>query len=343
MKYALFSMTKNQITKSIKLSMLIFFFLGCDKNEVVVYTSVDQIFSEPILKEIEKKSGIKILALYDVEASKTVGLVNRLIAEKESPKADVFWNSEVSRTIQLKKQGILQPYKSKHWDVFPRTFKDNEFYWTGFGARSRILLYNTNLLTKDEVPASIFDLIKPEWKGKTTIAYPLFGTTSTHIAALYVLFGETKVEQYLKNLVANKVVVVDGNSVTRDMVAEGKIPIGFTDTDDANVAVQGGKPVGVIYPDKEDFGTLLIPNTVALVKNCPNPENGKKLIDYLLSTETESKLAFSESAQMPLRSGVEKPNTIPDISDIRTMNVDYDEISKNVEKAAKFCQKLFVR
>ena len=61
-------------------------------REVVIYTSVDQVFSEPILNGFEKAKGIKVKAVYDVEASKTAGLVNRLIAEKDRPKCDVFWN-----------------------------------------------------------------------------------------------------------------------------------------------------------------------------------------------------------------------------------------------------------
>jgi iron(III) transport system substrate-binding protein len=320
--------------------------ISCGKKkpeEVVIYTSVDQIFSEPVLNRFEKETGIKVKPLYDVEASKTVGLVNRLIAEKGAPKCDVFWNSEVSRTIQLKNKSILQQYKSEHWEVFPETFKDSEQFWTGFGARSRVLIYNKDLISEEELPTSIFQFTEPEWKGKFTIAYPLFGTTATHVAALYSLIGAEKTEAYLKALVANEVVVVDGNGKTRDMVVEGKIPLGLTDTDDANVSIQQGKPVNTIYFDKEGIGTLLIPNTVALINSAPNSENGKMLIDFLLSEEIESMLAFGESAQMPLRSGVKKPDYIPDISDIKAMNVDYEDVANYIDQAAKFCQELFVR
>jgi iron(III) transport system substrate-binding protein len=312
-------------------------------EEVVVYTSVDQVFSEPVLKAFQKKTGIKVKPLFDVEAAKTVGLVNRLIAEKPNPKADVFWNSEVSRTILLTKRESLSPYRSVHWSVFPEIFKDKEGYWTGFSARARVLLHNTNLIKENEVPESIFDLVKSPWKKKVTIAYPLFGTTATHVAALYTALGPEKTEEYLRNLVKNEVVVVDGNSVTRDLVVEGKAAVGFTDTDDAQVAIAKGKPVKMTYPDRKGMGTLLIPNTVALVKKGPNPQAGKKLIDYLLSEEAESALAFGEAAQMPLRKGVKKPSYLPDISEIRAMEVDYSKVAENIEKASKFCQELFIR
>jgi iron(III) transport system substrate-binding protein len=315
----------------------------CKAEEVVVYTSVDQIFSEPILKAFEEKTGIKVRSLYDVEASKTVGLVNRLIAEKKRPKADVFWNSEVIRTITLKDKGVLSPYKSPHWQSFPDKFKDIDYYWTGFGARARVLLWHTEMLKVSDLPESIFELTKPKWRKKVTIAYPLFGTTSMHVAALYSIIGPEKTEAYLKGLAENQVIVVNGNSVTRDLVVEREVPLGFTDTDDANVAITKGKQVKIYFPDKKGIGTLLIPNTVALIMNGPNPKNGKRMIDYLLSHETESRLAFSESAQMPLRSGVEKPDSMADISEIKTMDVDYHKVAQYLEKASRFCQELFAR
>jgi iron(III) transport system substrate-binding protein len=319
---------------------------GCAKEgskEVVVYTSVDQVFSEPILKDFEKKTGIKVKTVYDVEATKTTGIVNRLLTEKDRPKCDVFWNGEIVRTILLKNKGILTPYKSPSAEDIPSQFRDKENYWTGFAVRARVLIYNTKMLKEKELPKSILELADPRWKGKVALAYPLFGTTATHIAALYTSLGKEKTETYLKALKNNEVVIVDGNSVARDIVVEGKLPIAFTDTDDVNVAIQSGKPVRMIYPDKDGIGTLLIPNTVALIKNSPHPEEGKILIDYLLSKEVEKKLAFSESANMPVRDNVEKPSHVPAFSSIKSMEVDYNEVVDNLERAATFCQKLFVR
>lgn len=328
----------------------IFFILslvvGCTREatkEVVIYTSVDQIFSEPILSDFEKNTGIKIKAVYDVEASKTVGLVNRLLAEKQHPRCDVFWNSEVGRTIFLKQKGIFTPYTSPSAKDIPSQFKDKDAYWTGFAARARVLIYNINLLKESDLPKSIFELTGAQWKEKVAMGYPVFGTTATHMAALYATLGQEKTERFLKDLKDNEVVIVNGNSVVRDMVVEGELPIGFTDTDDVNVAIQAGKPVKMIYPDRDGLGTLLIPNTVALIKDGPHLEQGKKLIDYLLSREVESKLAFCESAQMPVRDGVKTPPHVPAFSSIKAMEVDYYDIAKNIEKSDRFCQSLFIR
>ncbi len=320
--------------------------IGCSKqneNQVVIYTSLDQIFSEPILNEFETKTGIQVKTVYDVEASKTTGLVNRLIAEKKRPKCDVFWNSEVARTIVLMKKDVLEPYVSPSSIDIPTQFKDKTGYWTGFAARARILIYNTNLINENQLPNSILAFAEPKWKNKVALSYPLFGTTATHMAALYAVLGQEKTEKYLTALKANDIIIVDGNSVTRDLVVEGQVPIAFTDTDDANVAIQSGKPVNILYPDKDGMGTLFIPNTVALIKNAPHAERGKKLIDYLLSKEVESMLAFCKSAQIPLRDGVNKPKGMPEYTDIKAMIVDYEAIAQNLEKMTRFCQTVFIR
>jgi iron(III) transport system substrate-binding protein len=312
-------------------------------NEVVVYTSLDQVFSEPVLQAFEKQTGIEVKAVYDVEASKTTGLVNRLIAEKPNPRADVFWNSEVGRTLVLKGKGVLTPYTSPSANDIPSQFKDKEGYWTGFGARARVLIYNQGLVPQGKLPKSIFDLTQPAWKGKVAMAYPLFGTTATHVAAWYAVLGQERTEQYLRDLKANDVLVVSGNATARDVVVQGEVPIGFTDTDDVNVAIQSGKPVNMIFPDNGGLGTLMIPNTVGLIKGAPHTEQGKKLIDYLLSKEVEQRLAFSDSMQIPVRDGVDRPAHVPPYESIHAMEVDYQAIADHMDQASRFSRELFTR
>ena len=308
-------------------------FTGCKakesaKQEVVVYTSLDKVFSQPILKAFEKETGIKVLAVYDSEATKTTGLVNRLIAEKNNPKADVFWNSETGRTIVLKNKGVLAKYESPSAVDIPDTFKDTDGCWTGFAARCRILIYNTNLLKPQNLPKSIFELTEPQWKGKVSLAYPLFGTTATHSAALFAHMGDQKAKAYFEALKANDVKIVDGNASSRDRVADGTVAIGFTDTDDAFVAIEQGRPVDIIWPDKDGIGTLLIPNTVALINGGPNPEAGKKFIDFLLSARVEEMLAHSEAGQIPLRPNVKRPAHVPTPDKVKAMDVDYEKKDK---------------
>ena len=167
--------------------------------------------------------------------------------------------------------------------AFPTALIDPEGYWTGFSARIRVIAYNTKMVTPNDAPQSIFDLADPKWKGQVAMADPRFGSTSFHVAALYALAGDEKMDDFFRRLKANGVRIVEGNSVVRDLVARGEVKTGLTDTDDVNVAIENGQPVGMVLPDREGLGVPVMPNMVSLVAGAPHPEEARKLIDYLLS------------------------------------------------------------
>src|SRR3989339_1222179 len=305
-------------------------------NEVIVYTSEDKIFSEPVLQGFEKKTGIKVRAIYDTEETKSAGLVNRLIAEKDNPQADVFWSGEPVRPVLLKIKGLTTPYVSSAAADIPKIYKDTEGHWTGFSARARIILYNSSLVSMDERPLSIFDLAKRMWRNQVAIANPLFGTTSVHMAALFIILGDEKAMKFLNDLKANGVKIVSSNSEVRRLVARGEVKVGITDTDDANVAIKEGSPVKVVFPDQSTIGTLIMPNMVCLIKDSTNQENGKKLIDYLVSSEVEKSLAFAMCAQMPLRYDVRTPADVLTIDAVKGMNSNYHDVAKKLEEIGEF-------
>ena len=105
----------------------------------------------------------------------------------------------------------------------------------------------------------------------------------------------------------------------------GDFAFGLTDTDDASVALVEGKPVGVVFPDSDGMGTLIMPNAAVLISGGPNPVHGKAFIDYLLTAEVEQALAECEAAQMPLRPDVPVPANVKRVDEIRSMKVDYAE------------------
>src|SRR5215203_239619 len=154
-------------------------------REVTAYVSADRPFSEPVLKEYERRSGVRVNVVYDTEETKSTGLANRLLAEKDRPQADVFWSNEPVRTLVLKSRGVLAPYKSPSASGIPAALVDPEGSWTGFSARIRVIAYNTKLVKADDAPRSVLDLADPKWRGQVAIADPRFGSTSFHVAALY--------------------------------------------------------------------------------------------------------------------------------------------------------------
>jgi len=306
---------------------------------VVCYTSADQVFSEPILKAFEQETGIRVLAKYDTEETKTTGLVNLIQAEKARPQADVFWSGETGRAIFLKSAGCLAPCKSPVAEGIPRGFKDPQGYWTGFSARARVILYNTDLV-KGAPPSSVHDYLRPEWKGRAAIANPLFGTTSFHATALFVAWGDEKATDFFRRLKANRIQVLPSNGAVKTAVSDGRVAWGVVDTDDANVAIKDGKPVKMVYPDQDAMGTPVMPNTVSMIAGAPHPKTARKLIDFLLSPETERRLAELDCVQMPLHAGVPTPPNVRPVSSIRAMDVDYTMVADRIQGVDRMLREL---
>jgi iron(III) transport system substrate-binding protein len=222
----------------------------------------------------------------------------------------VFWNNELAHTVRLAQLGLLEPYASPAAATVPAQFRDKEQRWTAFAARARILVVNTDIL-KDprEWPRSIRDLGDPKWKGRIAIARPLTGTTLTHFTALRRTLGEQEFEKFFASLLQNDVRWLAGNGATLRETAAGKVVFALTDTDDYHVAKQKGQPVACVFPDQGDgqLGTMLIPNSVAVLKNCRHPEAARRLVDAILDRSNEATLAAGPSAQIPVRPDVPGP------------------------------------
>jgi len=328
--------------------LLLLFVVACSDTQksrsLVVYTSVDQVYSEPVFRQFEKDTGIKVLAVYDVEASKTTGLVNRLIAEAGKPQANVFWNGEFAQTILLKEKGVLKPYQSKQAEHIPEMFRDVNGYWTGFGGRARVIIVNRDLLSKSDYPQSLDDFISSRFPAdRIAIANPVFGTTATHGAAMYSLIGADKARSYFRQLRDRGVKVVNGNSVVRDLVAGGQLLFGLTDTDDALVAMQKGLPVDIVFPDQHSHGTLLIPNTVALINNEKNQNEASIFIDYLLGKKAGEMMIESGWTQVTADGAPTGLLADQGVAAVKFMNVSLIEVQSNMKQAKIDFIEMFIR
>lgn len=311
-------------------------------GEVVVYCALDRMFSQPVLEAFEAETGIRVLAKWDTEATKTTGLVQAIRAEAGAPRCDVFWNNEVSQTIALAGEGLLEPYASPAAEGLPAWALAPDRTWTGFAARARVLLVNTERVPAERRPTSIRALLDPAWRGQAGIAKPLFGTTATHVAALFAQLGAEEATALLDGMKANGVVICASNADIKNRVAQGELAFGLTDTDDANLALLDGAPVEIVFPDQEEggLGTLLIPNAVAIVEGGPNGEAARQLVDWLLRPAIEERLAASRSVQVPLRAGLARAAWIP--PEIRTPDVAWPDVAAAFPAAREYVERRFL-
>jgi len=305
--------------------------------EVVVYVSVDQVHAEPVLNDFQAETGIRVKPVYDVEAAKTTGLVQRLIVEKSRPLADVFWNGEFAQTLTLKDRGVLADYRSAAAAGLPSEAVDADGRWVGMGGRARVLLVHRDRVPRDARPKRLEELLTTEVPGERIgVAWPFFGTTATHAAALYAVWGPERTREFFAGLKARDVRFVDGNSVVRDLVVQGELWMGLTDSDDALGALEKKAPVEMILLDQEEggLGTLRVPATVALIAGGPHPEQGRKLVDFLISRRAEQQMVRSGFCSYPLRG---------DGGSIRTMRVRADELWAQWPRAQRELRELLAR
>jgi len=320
---------------------------GClrtdDLNEVVVYAALDSEFSQPILDDFARDTGIRVLPKYDAESTKTLGLTQALIAEAARPRCDVFWNNEILNTLRLEELGLLNVYRPPVAEQYPARYRSPDGTWHGFAGRARVLVVNTQLVPEHERPTSIYDLLDPKWKGKIGIAKPLFGTTATHAACLFAHLGDERAREFFRGLKANDVRILAGNKQVALSAAAGQIAFGLTDTDDAIVEIEKGLPVALVYPDRREdqMGTLFIPNTVAIIKGSPHQDAARRLVDYVLSPEVEAKLALCPSAQIPLNPRVAAQPRVETPRTVKALPVDFSLAARRWNAAAAFIRDEF--
>lgn len=248
-----------------------------DSASLVLYCAQDQPFAESVLNDFTRRTGLKVRTVYDSEAVKTVGLANRLLMERRHPRAHVYWGNEELRTRQLAAQGVFGTNRIQAGD-------DG---WLAFGQRTRRLVVNSAKLPAAGRPASLLELTNARWKGRISIAVPLFGTTSTHFHALRARWGEAAWREWCRALAANQPFIEEGNSHVVRRVASGEAVVGLTDSDDIEVGRRNGLPVDALALE-EDF--LAIPNTVALVRPAPLGSPARRLAEYLVSDEVATRL-----------------------------------------------------
>ncbi len=340
--------------------LLLITLCGCDRPDsanssqksasanrsVVLYCAMDREIAQDLIDHFEKETGIRVDAKFDTEAAKAVGLVQEIRQEKAHPHCDVFCGGGPFYCVTLANDGCLAQVPGDLVQAEGNAPHDSQGRWLGFAAAYRILIVNTNMLTPGDYPRSYRDLSDPRFKGHIGIANPLFGGMAAHVAALFSKLGEDQGRQWLEGLQKNDCAICAGMADVKDRVASGELWFGITATDDAHVALAGGKPVTVVFPDQESggIGCLAGNSAVAMIAGAPHPREAELLSRFLMTTRTEKILAdgpgqsvgvLPESVAQDVR-----PAWIP--HSLHTMDVDWTEAVKAHPAATKAAKEILL-
>lgn len=318
---------------------------ACGRSpDLVVYCSLDQEFSEPLIAAFERETGLDVDAQYDVERNKTVGMVQRIRAEAKHPRADVFWNNEIAQTIRLQQEGLTAPFAPPTAASLPAGMRDPDGHWHGFAARARVILHRTDRPVR--VPRTLDEMLDPACAVEGALARPLTGTTLTNFAVLAQARGRDAALDWLRRAEQVGLRWGSGNADVMRGVARGDFGWCFTDTDDAAVAIRDGHPVAMALLEQgpPGAGVLLIPNTACILAGAPHRAAAERFVTWLLRPETEALLAAAPSRQIPLLPGVAAPPDVPlPGRDFTPLPVDWPAVAAGLAERERDFRELLVR
>ena len=260
-------------------------------------------------------------------------LMKRIAAEKDNPLGDVFWSGGFGTLGAYK--DYLAPYVSPESKGLQKQFIEKNNLWTGVNVHVMVIMYNTKLVDKNELPKKWTDLFDPKWKDKVVIGDPKTSSSAyLQVYGLYKKFGEEGLSKLLK--VAKE--LNDASAIYRG-VGMGEYPLGITMEYSAYDYVAGGaKEIGLAYPED---GTFLSPEGVVLIKGSKNINEARLLYDFYCSKEAQEAL-LKESFRRPTRSDIEidKIVKLPSLKAIKIMEIDQEEATKDFDTVTKLWDKI---
>lgn len=320
-------------------------------GSVVLYSSVDGPVLDELIAAFTAETGIVVKVVGDTEATKTTGLVERVLAERARPAGHVWWSSEPFGSIRLAQARALDPFvpaaASAFGGAWPAGLTGGEGRWHGFGERARVIAYHREVVPEAGAPRTLAALTEPAWRGRVGMARPQFGTTRGHMAALHTAWGPLGFADWLEAMRGNGLRLYDGNAAVVQAIRNGEIDVGLTDSDDVWHAQRNGWPIGMVFEAVDpaaippSMGPLMLPNTAGLIATPPGttrPPGAERLLNWILSERCEAVLARSDSRNIPVFPGVMAEH--PDLAIAEAWRPDLAEVASHVSEALAVAERI---
>ena len=300
-------------------------------GDLVIYSGRSEPLIQPVIDAFRAKyPNVNVL----LKAGSNSELANALIEEQANPQADLFITTELFTVQSLAVQGIFQSYAPVGVEQLPAEFIGDGNLWTGLTRRARVMMYNKDLVSEDELPTSIFDLTDPKWKGQIAAAGSTNGSMQAQVAAMQQLLGDEATQEWLNSLIANEVTFFGGHTDVRKAVGAGEFKIGFVNHYYYHLQLAEGSSVGVIYPDQGEgqIGLLTNVTSAAIVNGAGHTAAAQAFLDFLVSEEGQ-KIFAEQNYEYPLLAGVPLAEGVQPLEDFRLAEVDVVQASANFESA----------
>jgi len=293
-----------------------------------MYTALDPNEAKIYIEEFEKETGIEVQWVR-LSAGE---VLTRLRAESNNPQVSIWFGGPSQEFIASKDFGLLTPYESPVGkDFLTPQQKDEDGMWTGFYFGGIGFASNTEYFEENNLdyPTSWQDLLKPEFKGKISVAYPYTsGTSYTVLATLVMIMGEDGALEYYEKLDQNMHHYNKSGSACVTQVGLGEVAIGLSFSHDiVKKGPSAGYPVKLTFPDE---GTGYEIGAMALVKDGPEPELAKKFIDWMLGKDAQD--LMQQWFRIPLNPEAEIADGAVKASEINLIDFDAVWAGNNKER-----------
>jgi len=271
-------------------------------GKLIVYSGRSEPLIQPVIAAFQAKyPQLEVL----VKSGSNSQMANTLLEEKANPQADVFITTEVFTAHALSREGIFQSYEPAGYQNLPDAYKAEDASWVGLTQRMRVIMYNKDLVSQDELPASMFDLTDPKWKGQIAAAGSTNASMQAQIASMIQLVGQEQTEAWLKGLMENEVTFFGGHSDVRKAVGAGEFKLGLVNHYYYYLQLAEGSNIGIIYPDQAtgEMGIIANATTVAIIQGSNNPDAAKAFLDFLVSADGQ-KIFAEGNFEYPLLAGI---------------------------------------
>lgn len=267
------------------LILLLFTVIGPVSAETLtLYSGRSKSLVEPIIKQFEEKTGIQV----EVSYAGSTQLAAALLTEGDKTPADLFWAQDAGALGAISKKAMFEKLPDTILDKVPAGFRDAEGFWVATSGRARVLAYSPARVKTDELPASIFDLTQPMWKGKVGWA-PTNSSFQAFVTALRVQVGDERTKAWLRGMKANGAKKYAKNTPIIEALAAGEIDLGLPNhyyllrfkSKDADF------PVAQTFFGANDPGNLVNIAGVGLLSTSENREAALKFVEFLLATEAQ--------------------------------------------------------
>ena len=293
-------------------------------GKVMLYSSMQEAQLQAIEQAFEAKYPTVDMEYYYAGGGKLVTKMTTEAKDGGQIASDVVWLGDPSDYESFKANGWLEPYVSPETEHIAKEYMDPEGYYTAGRLVTMGIAWNVGLVDEADAPKTWNDLLDPKWFNQIIMTDPSQASTTKYWMAA-MMQSEKYGEAYFQALKDNGVELESGTTATHNRVADASYMVGIClDYVSANLMAQGS-PMNFHYTT-DDVITMTSP--IALIKGCANEDNGKLLMDFILSKEGQEVLVANNLVSV--RDDVEMQVDTSAIASVN-MAVDYNDLGANLQ------------